>query len=1113
MHLLVREIHTPDDVAAAIDLDHAPADLAFLAFSDSDLGIAAAAWQGMASPPSLRLASLAQLRHPMSVDLYLEKTLCRARSIVIRLLGGLDYWRYGAEEVAALCRARRIALAIIPGDERADPRLADLSTMAPGELDRLAAYFRYGGPENARHALALAARLGGLDLAEPPLPQPLPLCGAFAPAERALPGAPLAAVVFYRSHLLAGDTAPILALADALARQGLAVRALYADSLKTDAARRFVESALRDLRPAVVISTTGFSARQDAAPSPLDAAGVPVLQAVLANATRNAWLASPRGLGQADLAMNVVLPELDGRLLTGAISFKQPAAEIPGLLHAPVRHVPDAAGVALAASRASAWARLAATPRERRDLVIVLSDYPGVSGQRALAVGLDTLASVSAIASCLSDAGYGVGHGLPPDEWARRLCDAKPAPTISRAAYDAAFIELPEALRERVLAAWGPPEDDPDMRADGQGFHHRVLRLGRVRVAIQPDRGTRLERRAAYHDPDLPPRHGYIAFHLWLTKVEPVHALIQLGAHGTLEWLPGKAVALSADCAPLALLGGTPVIYPYIVNDPGEAAAAKRRLGAVTVGHLTPPATAAGLDGEAADLERMIDEYAAADGLDRRRTGLLRRGILDAAESLGLVAEAGIARDAAEDDALTRLSAYLCDVKAMQIRDGLHVFGCSPDPARRDALLQRLRDDGGDVAARLDASPIAESQALLDALDGRFVAPGPAGAPTRGRADVLPTGRNLFTIDPRTMPTRSATALAERAAGALLRRHMQDHGDWLRRAVIDLWGSTAMRTGGEDLALALTLLGVRATWDGGSARVSGFEVIPLALLDRPRVDVTLRISGLFRDAFALQVEMFDQAVRAVAARDEAAGWNALAAEARDSGAPTRIYGPAPGDYGVGVTALTDAGAWETRAELGDAYMAASSYVYGRGVEGAADGEGFRARLAAAEAYVHVQDHAETDLLDGLDQAAHAGGFAAAAERLGARPALYHADTANPEAPRLRGLAEEVARVTRGRAANERWIRGMRRHGYRGAAEIARGVEALFVIAATVPARFDAQFDLLFKATLGDEETDRFLRESNGAARGAMAARFEEAVRRGLWRPRSNSAALLGAAPP
>jgi cobaltochelatase CobN len=432
-----------------------------------------------------------------------------------------------------------------------------------------------------------------------------------------------------------------------------------------------------------------------------------------------------------------------------------------------------------------------------------------------------------------------------------------------------------------------------------------------------------------------------------------------------------------------------------------------------------------------------------------------------------------------------------------------------------DTLLHASPGVAADqLAAPLDCSAPAERAALLTALDGRMVAPGPAGAPTRGRADVLPTGRNLFTIDPRAVPNRSALILAELAAAELLRRHLQDHGEYPRSLVIDLWGSATMRTGGEDFALALVLMGARPVWDDGSARVSGIEILPLALLDRPRIDVTLRISGLFRDAFEAQILLFDAAVRAVAARDEAADWNPLAAAARGlegealQHATARVFGAAPGDYGAGVTALVDRGAWQKQAELAASYLAASGHAYGKDREGVADTHAFAARVAAADVFVHQQDHAETDLLDSPDYAAHEGGFAAAAASLGGTPALYHTDTSRPDAPRVRTVAEEIARVVRGRAANPAWLAGMMRHGYRGASEIARAVDGLHAFAATLPQRLDPQFDLLLDATLGDPMVDGFLRQANPAARAAMAERFRDALRRDLWRPRRNVVAEI-----
>jgi len=574
---------------------------------------------------------------------------------------------------------------------------------------------------------------------------------------------------------------------------------------------------------------------------------------------------------------------------------------------------------------------------------------------------------------------------------------------------------------------------------------------------------------------------------LWLRECLRVDAMIHCGTHGTLEWLPGKSVALSQACAPEAVLGAVPVVYPFIVNNPGEAAQAKRRIAALTIGHMTPPLIEAGHHGATSELEALFDEYASAQALDSRRTRLLSQAIIAKASEIGLAEEIGLRADQEASEALASLDAWLCDLKDMRIGDGLHVFG-------RSAPLELTN--------------------LIHALDGGFVEPGPAGAPSRGRLDVLPTGRNLFTVDPRAVPTRAAWQIGSRTASEVLRRHAQDHGEWPRRLVIDIWGSATMRTGGDDLAQALALIGVRPVWDDCSTRVSGFEILSLAKLGRPRVDVTLRISGLFRDVFPSQIALFDEAVRALAALDEEAEDNPLAAEMRvmqESGAGlplSRIFGAAPGAYGIGVVGQIAADSSATREMLGEVYLAASSHAYGAHglLEGVEASAAFRRRVATADAFVHVQDMAGQDVLDADAFADHEGGFSAAAMTLGAEPALYHVDTTRPQSSTVRTLPEEIARVVRGRATNPRWIAGQMRHGFRGAAEIADTIDNLFAFAVTTELVSSGQFDLAYDAICGHEEVREFLRRANPQAAHAVAARFAEAARRGYWVSRRNSSA-------
>lgn len=1085
MHLLARDLHSLDDNEAAVDLGQTPADIVFLSFSDSELGLVAQLHeQSMARLPSLRCAALSQLKHPYSVDTYIDKVARHARLVVVRLLGGKDYWPYGVDELAAAARARGFALAIVPGDAHRDERLERASTVESADHTRIWSYFLDGGPDNLRSFLGRAATLAGS-----PSPwresAPVPSAGRCEDTcRRGADDAPRALLVFYRSAWLAGDVAPMTALADALQEQGFAVDALFVSSLKDEACETFLTEKLAEFRPDVILNATAFSARAQERGAVLDRADAPVLQVALATSTREAWEASKRGANGADLAMNVVLPEVDGRIFTRAISFKAEARRRVASEFSEIRHAPEPSRIDYVAALAANWAKLRRKQNGEKRLALILSDYPARRGRGGYAIGLDTPRSVVAIVEALREAGYDVGDRPRAGALMRALEEGVHYAELPLAEYRRFFAQLPAEFAEQVRAAWGEPEEDPAL-CDG-AFRFSCLETGKLVVALQPDRGRRAARRETYHDAELAPRHSYIAFYLWLRFVRRIDALAHLGTHGTLEWLPGKSVMLGPACPPEVLLGPTPVIYPFIVNDPGEAAQAKRRTGAVTIGHLTPELIEAGLAADAGAIESLLDEYANAATLDPRRAKLIAGAIIDEAERCGLAAECGVDRGADIAETLARLDAWLCDVKELRIGDGLHVFGCA---------------SGDDMRARCGA---AEMNALLRALDGRFIEPGPAGAPSRGRADVLPTGRNLFCIDPRHVPTRTAFDIGRRAAHEVMTRHAQEHGEWPRNIVLDLWGSATIRTGGEDFAQALALIGVIPVWDHASARVSGFEIEPPAKREFPRVDVTLHISGLFRDMFPTLIALFHDATRAVAALEEDDDFNPLAAAKQKGDELERIFGAAQGAYGLGLGETISRDEWTTRRELGEAYLTAGGHSFTRGGESTPARAAFAERVGAADALVHVQDMAETDVLTGAAYAEFEGGFAAANHAVGGRAEIVHLDATRPQILKPRSLEQEIARVTRGRAANPRWIEGQMRHGHRGAAEIAETIDNLFAFAATTSFVRDAQWDLVFDATLGTETVREFLTGANPRAAEAIRNVFEQAIARGLWRTRRNS---------
>ncbi len=1237
MHLLLAQKGTLADADEAIDLGQSPADIVFLSAADTELAALAAA-HGDGAGPSLRLANLLQLSHPMSVDVYCECTIARSRLAVVRLLGGESYWSYGLEALAATAKKEGVRLAVLPGDDRPDPALARFCTLEPNHCDRLWQYLLHGGPDNAAGFLAYCAHLLG-EADEPAGAAPLIKAGCWWPGEGVCTldaiaphwraGRPVTAITFYRALVQSGGLAPIEAMVAALDERGLNALPVFVTSLKDPVSAETVRTIFAQTNPDVVLNATGFAVSSIAGEhtgTVLDEGGTLVLQVVLAGTSEAQWREAAQGLTARDLAMNVALPEVDGRVLSRAIAFKNAERHDERTQANIVTHEPTADRVDFVADLAANWARLRAKRPAARKVALVLANYPNRDGRLGNGVGLDTPAGTIEVLRALAREGYEVGE--IPAEAGALMRELQQGPTnagvgrrivreaILLSQYKDFFESLSVQIQNQVLQRWGEPQADPFYQQQRGTFAVPALLLGNVAVGIQPARGYNIDPKETYHSPDLVPPHGYLAFYAWLRKGFGADAIVHMGKHGNAEWLPGKALSLSADCYPEAALGAVPHLYPFIVNDPGEGSQAKRRTSAVIIDHLTPPLTRAESYGPLRDLEALVDEYYEASGGDPRRLKLLGRRIVDLMADTGLDADAGVEQGDDEGAKLEKLDAYLCELKEMQIRDGLHVFGRSPQGRLRtdlavalvrvprgageggDASLQRaLADDllqiadfdpldcdmaarwagpkpavlgevsdepwrsAGDTVERIellaaklvcggaqmpggwprtaavldqvrerilpavDACGEREIGGLLSGLDGRFVPPGPSGAPTRGRFDVLPTGRNFYSVDSRAVPTPTAWELGHKSAELLITRYRQDHGEWPTSFGLSAWGTSNMRTGGDDIAQALALIGAKPVWDHASRRVTGYEVITLAELGRPRIDVTLRISGFFRDAFPAQIDLFDGAVRAIGALEEEACDNPIAArmaEERsrliDEGigedeagrrAGHRIFGSKPGAYGAGLQVLIDEEGWADRGDLAQAYLAWGGYAYGARADGDEERETFIRRLESVEAVIHNQDNREHDLLDSDDYYQFEGGMTAAVEHVsGARPAIYHNDHSRPERPVIRALDDEIGRVVRARASNPKWIEGVMRHGYKGGFEMAATVDYLFAFSATTGAVRNHHFDLVYEAYLGDERVREFLSDANPAALAEMARRFAEAVERGLWTPRSNSAKVL-----
>jgi cobaltochelatase CobN len=1033
--------------------------------------------------------------------------------------------------------------------------------------------------------------------------------------ERPATSGPTVAVLYYRAHELAGNTEFVDVLCAAIEARGARALPVWCASLRAD------PGLLEQLRRADALVVTVLAAG-GTTPALSQAGGddeawdagavaaldVPVVQALCLTSPRAQWAATGGGLSPLDAATQVAIPEFDGRLISVPFSFKELDGD--GLS----RYVPDPERAGRVAGTAVALARLRHIAPADRRVAVVLSSYPTKHARIGNAVGLDTPASAVRLLRALREHGYDLGPATGDDalpgvepadsdalihtliaaggqdpEWLTDRQLAGAAVRIPAADYLRWYGRLPAELRDAIEATWGPPPGElyVDRSGDPRGeLVLAALRAGNLVLLVQPPRGFGENPVAIYHDPALPPSHHYLAAYRWLEEDFGAHAVVHLGKHGTLEWLPGKNLGMSAACWADAVLGDLPLIYPFLVNDPGEGTQAKRRAHATIVDHLVPPMTRAETYGDLARLEQLLDEHASLAALDPGKLPAVRAQIWTLIQAARLDHDLGLSsrpHDLEFDDFLLHVDGWLCEVKDAQIRDGLHVLGVAPAGAERVglvlAMLQArqlwsghagampglrealgLAEDGSATRTEVDqverqaralveamelagwrpgAAPAVaadvvgarhepverllrfaaaelvprleattgEIDAVLHALDGGHVPAGPSGSPLRGLVNVLPTGRNFYAVDPKAVPSRLAWETGQQLAESLLARYREETGGWPASVGLSVWGTAAMRTSGDDVAEVLALLGVRPVWDDVSRRVTGLEVVDLAELDRPRIDVVIRISGFFRDAFPHVVAMLDDAVTLVAGLDEDPAANLVRAHALADlerhddlrRATTRIFGSPPGAYGAGLLPLLDSRSWRDDADLAEVYAVWGGHAYGRGLEGRAAREDMEHAYRRIAVAVKNTDAREHDIADSDDYYQYHGGMVATVRHLtGAAPRAYVGDSTRPEQVRTRSLHEESARVFRSRVVNPRWVQAMRRHGYKGAFELAATVDYLFGWDATTGVVADWMYERLTAVYVLDPETREFLEQSNPWALRGITERLLEAVDRGLW---------------
>lgn len=1130
--------------------------------------------------------------------------------VVLRVLGSPEDVR----DIAALVKDRGRPLVVLGGERLPNAALMELSNVSMGVCAEAHRYLAEGGADNLRqmHAFLSDTVLLTGEGFEPPAVLPEWGVSDRTAADVGV-GLPRVGILYYRAHEVSGNQQFAHQLADAIDATGNGVGVpIFVSSLRAAADELYEELAKLDAIVVTVLAAGGSKPATASAGGDdeawdverLRALDVPVLQALALTSTRAEWEASDDGVTPIDSATQIAIPEFDGRLITVPFSFKE--VDEDGLPH----YETDPERCARVAGIAVNHARLRYVPPTERKVALVLSAYPTKHSRIGNAVGLDTPVSAIRLLRQLRDAGYDLGapgeipglDPLPPvegedpdttsgnalihalieaggqdEEWLTQAQLSSSHVRISRDDYVRWTADLPTELRDEMVETWG--EAPGSLFVDDAGdIVLATLRAGNVVILIQPPRGFGENPVAIYHDPDMAPSHHYLAAYRWLEHGFGADAVVHLGKHGSMEWLPGKNAALSAACATDAAIGSMPLIYPFLVNDPGEGAQAKRRAHATIIDHLVPPMARAEGYGDIAKLEQLLDEYANVAAMDPPKLPAIRQQIWTLMQSAQMHRDLGLEErpgDEEFDDFLLHVDGWLCEIKDVQIRDGLHVLGQAPEgEARVNLVLAVLRATqvwGGQEKALLglraalglsEDAPLPEVDAveaqaralvetmekaqwdpaaidtvhddptvqavlslaaeqvvprlaattdeltnILRALDGRFIQAGPSGSPLRGLVNVLPTGRNFYTVDPRAVPSRLAWDTGQAMAESLVTRHVEDTGEYPRSVGLSVWGTSAMRTSGDDIAEVLALMGVRPTWDQASRRVNGLEVISLEELGRPRIDVTVRISGFFRDAFPHVIEILDDAVQLVAGLDEPDEQNYVRAHtAQDLAehgdhrrATTRIFGSKPGSYGAGILQVVESGTWRDDADLAEVYTAWGGFAYGRGLDGVAASDDMRTsyrRIAVAAKNIDSREH---DIADSDDYFQYHGGMIATVRALtGTEPKAYVGDSTTPDAVRTRTLQEETNRVFRSRVVNPRWISAMQRHGYKGAFELAATVDYLFGFDATAGVVHDWMYESLAKEYVLDETNQEFMRRSNPWALRGIVERLNEAADRGLW---------------
>lgn len=921
---------------------------------------------------------------------------------------------------------------------------------------------------------------------------------------------------------------------------------------------------------------------------------------------------SAEGLAKHELLLSVAWPEVDGQIISVPISYESNPRGIGDtvVLEERLDHL---------IRLTKGWATLSKTPVKDRRIAILMYQSRPDSGTIGGAASLDVPESICGILSKLKEGGYTVesvpnnSHeiiDLIMDNLTNDLSYSSDSTILEKAAdmidmerYGKHYDAIPEFNKKLMEKDWGAAPGETNV-INGKLVIPGIVN-GNIYIGYQPLRGRADNMESMYHDPTLSNTHQYLAFYRWLKYDFKAQAIVHMGTHGTLEWLPGKATALSEKCFPDLILDAVPHLYPYVIDNPGEGLQAKRRSEAVLIGHLNATMARSGHYDELSAVDLPLQEYMKIrHNISGERKERLLKEIYDAMTGLGLHDDLKFDPEEGPegiDAHVGEIHDYLSDVKDALIRDGLHILGNAPSGNRMDETvysLTRLRNGsvpsfrdtlgtcmGADMTYAADNPSeisengklyseildevddlmqnllsafgesgydyekchalLSEKTAVNDELDtvlkyicdvlvpnldktkeelsnllggfeGQYVMPGPSGAPTRGNADILPMGRNYYGLDPDTIPTRTSWEIGKKMANQMIEAYTAEKGTYPDQVGFIIWATDTMKTNGDDVGYILWLMGVRPVWSKYGGQVVGLEVVPLEELGRPRVDVVVRITGLFRDTCPNLIDLIDDAVKLVCDLDEDDKDNHILAnlrkdiiegmadgltedEAMKRGS-ARIFGSPPGAYGAGVNHAIEEGNWETVEDLADIYIAWGSAAYGRGMHGESMKKEFVKRFGNVKATIKNMPDREIDLLDVDDVYAYLGGMNAFMKAYGKekQPLSFIGDGSNPDKVKIRDAAEECKFVFRSKALNPKFIEGLKEHGYAGAGTLSSLTEYVFGWDATSDIVEDWMYTQLTEKYVMDKDTRDWMMDVNPHALMDIINRLQEAIQRGMW---------------